>query len=106
MRQLSVRLVTLFLIALLCAPARFRAQDNSAPIKFSDFDAFVEQVMKAWKVPGLAVDDAPALGGTKLTFLINRAGEVDRVAIPLEPNVKEIIFTRRKGNPRDLTSNE
>src|SRR5215510_2192942 len=55
MRQLSVRLVTLFLIALLCAPARFRAQDNTAPIKFNGFDGFVEQVMKDWTVPGLAV---------------------------------------------------
>jgi hypothetical protein len=52
------------------------------------------------------VDDAPALGRTKLTFLINRAGEIDRVAIALEPSVKEIVFTRRKENARDSASNE
>src|SRR5262249_52652631 len=41
-------------------------------------------------------DDASTLEGRKITFLINSAGEIDRVAIALEPNVKEIIFTRRK----------
>ncbi len=51
-------------------------------------------------------DDAPALGGTKLTFLMNRAGEIDRVAIALEPNVKEIVFTRRKESAGDVTSKE
>jgi CubicO group peptidase (beta-lactamase class C family) len=51
-------------------------------------------------------NDEPALGGTKVTFLMNRAGEIDRVAISLEPNVKEIIFTRRKENARDVSSNE
>src|SRR5262249_3337803 len=55
MRQLLVRLMTLFMIALLCGPAQLRAQDNSAPPNFNGFDGFVEQVMKDWKVPGLAV---------------------------------------------------
>src|SRR5215468_6078573 len=55
MRQLSVRLITLFLIALLGGPAKLRAQDNSTPPNFNGFDGFVEQVMKDWKVPGLAV---------------------------------------------------
>src|SRR5262245_49022514 len=49
-------------------------------------------------------EGATALEGTKVTFLINRAGEIDRVAIPLETNVREIIFTRRKENARDVTS--
>ncbi|MGH9766083.1 MAG: serine hydrolase [Blastocatellia bacterium] len=55
MRQRSVRLMTLLLMALLCAPAQLRAQDNAAPANFNGFDGFVEQVMKDWKVPGLAV---------------------------------------------------
>jgi hypothetical protein len=55
MRQGSVRTLTLFLIALLYAPDQQRAQDNSAPAKFNGFDGYVEQVMKDWKVPGLAV---------------------------------------------------
>ena len=51
-------------------------------------------------------DDAPALGGTKLTFLINPNGEIDRISVPLEPNVKDIVFTRRKENSRDFTTNK
>src|SRR5262245_58808082 len=55
MRRRSVRPLTLFLIALLCAPTQLRAQESSAPANFNGFDGFVEQVMKDWKVPGLAV---------------------------------------------------
>jgi CubicO group peptidase (beta-lactamase class C family) len=40
-------------------------------------------------------EGAPGLEGTKLTFLMNSAGEIDRVTVPLEGSVKEIIFTRR-----------
>src|SRR5262245_15023458 len=49
------------------------------------------------------VEDAPGLGGTKLTFLMNRAGEIDRVSIPLESSVKEIVFTR-KPKPEEKAS--
>lgn len=38
------------------------------------------------------------LKGAKIAFLMNSAGEIDRASIPLEPAVKEIIFTRRNGN--------
>src|SRR5215510_14410117 len=60
MVQLSFRPVTLFLIALLCAPllcapTQLLAQDSSVPANFNGFDGFVDQVMKDWKVPGLAV---------------------------------------------------
>jgi hypothetical protein len=34
-----------------------------------------------------------------MTFLMNRAGEIDRVTVPLEPNVKEIVFTRKPAQP-------
>jgi hypothetical protein len=44
------------------------------------------------------------LNGTKVTFLMNKAGELDRVAILLEPNVKEIVFTRRKDEKPVTTS--
>jgi CubicO group peptidase (beta-lactamase class C family) len=43
------------------------------------------------------------IGGTKVSFLINRAGEIDRVSIPLEPSVKEIVFTR-KPKPKENAS--
>jgi hypothetical protein len=39
-----------------------------------------------------------ALGDGKISFLINKAGEIDRVSVALEPNVKEIVFTRKKDN--------
>lgn len=31
---------------------------------------------------------------TKITFLYNKSGDIDRVAIPLEPNVGDIVFAR------------
>jgi CubicO group peptidase (beta-lactamase class C family) len=39
----------------------------------------------------------PALGifrGRRVTFLYNNKGEIDRIAVPLEPAVADIIFTR------------
>ena len=48
-------------------------------------------------------EGAAGLEGTKLTFLINRAGEIDGVAIALEPTVKEIVFTR-KPKPQEKAS--
>jgi CubicO group peptidase (beta-lactamase class C family) len=50
-------------------------------------------------------DETTGLEGMKLTFLINRAGEIDRVSIPLEPTVKEIVFTR-KPKPLEKKSTE
>lgn len=35
-------------------------------------------------------------GGTEFTFLVNREGQVDRVTIPLESSVDDIVFTRVK----------
>lgn len=49
-------------------------------------------------------EGAPALEGTKLTFLMNRAGEIDRVAIALEPSVKEIVFTRKPAREEKASS--
>lgn len=40
-------------------------------------------------------EGASPLEGTKLTFLMNQAGEIDRVTIALEPTVKPIVFTRK-----------
>jgi hypothetical protein len=33
--------------------------------------------------------------GTKITFIVNAAGEIEGVSIPLEPSVKEIVFKRK-----------
>ncbi len=38
---------------------------------------------------------AGAFVGLKVNFLVNKAGQVDRVTLPLEPAVKEIVFTRK-----------
>jgi CubicO group peptidase (beta-lactamase class C family) len=40
-------------------------------------------------------EGSAGLEGTKLTFIVNPAGEIDSVVIPLEPSVKEIIFKRK-----------
>ncbi len=46
------------------------------------------------------------LDGTKVTFLINKAGEIDRVSIPLESSVKEIIFTRKPAKPEPVAAKD
>jgi len=35
---------------------------------------------------------------------MNRAGEIDRVAIALEPSVKEIVFTRKPAREEKASS--
>ena len=44
------------------------------------------------------------LSGRKVAFLMNKAGELDRVAILLEPSVKEIVFMRKKETNGTATS--
>jgi len=45
-------------------------------------------------------EGSQGIGGTKVTFLTSKSsGEIDRVAILLEPAVKEIVFTRRGVKP-------
>jgi len=44
------------------------------------------------------------LEGSKVTFLMNKTGEIDGVSVALEPNVKEIVFTRKKENNPAVTS--
>lgn len=44
------------------------------------------------------------LSGLKVAFQMNKAGELDRVAILLESSVKEIVFTRKKDNNVAATS--
>jgi CubicO group peptidase (beta-lactamase class C family) len=50
------------------------------------------------------LDETRRSGEMKITFLMNKAGEIDRVAILLESSVKEIIFTRKKDNNVAATS--
>jgi len=48
-------------------------------------------------------DGAAGLGGTKLTFVTSRSGEITGVSILLESSVKEIVFTR-KPQPQEKAS--
>lgn len=54
------------------------------------------------------VEDAASMGagalvGVKVSFLANKAGQIDRVTLPLEPSVKDIVFTR-KAKPVETAS--
>jgi CubicO group peptidase (beta-lactamase class C family) len=174
MIQLSNRTLVLLLLVCLFAPAQLQAQNGSTPPNLNGLDGFIEQVMKDWHVPSLAVaiikdgqmvysqrfgyrdvkkdlaggdlkydesfyatyamgwmvtsyrghpalshgggidgftshirflpkdqlgvvvlTNSSSLEGQKVTFLMNNAGDIDRVALLLEPSVKEIVFTRK-----------
>lgn len=55
MKQLSTRLLVILPALFLFVPVQLKAQNGSAPSSLDGFDGFVEQVMKDWSVPGLAV---------------------------------------------------
>src|SRR5690349_11651782 len=54
MKQLSNRVLAPLLIVCMLVSVSVRAQ-NGAPASLNGFDGFVEQVMKDWHVPGIAV---------------------------------------------------
>ena len=57
-----------------------------APLEHYHYDIF--------QVPtGLEGRNAP-LGGLRVAFLYDKKGVVDRVTIPLEPSVDDIVFQR------------
>ena len=55
MGQLTIRSLVLLLVVCLITPAQSLTQNGAAPPNLNGFDGFVEQVMKDWKVPGIAV---------------------------------------------------
>ncbi len=55
MIQISNRSLALLLLVCLFAPAQLQAQSGSTPPNLDGLDSFIEQVMKDWHVPGLAV---------------------------------------------------
>jgi CubicO group peptidase (beta-lactamase class C family) len=55
MIQISNRSLALLLLICLFLPAHLQAQSGSTPANLNGFDSFIEQVMKDWHVPGLAV---------------------------------------------------
>ncbi len=52
------------------------------------------------------VDSASGLDGTKVTFLTNKAGDIESVSIAIEASVKDIIFTRTPTVPEKAASRE
>ncbi len=62
-----------------------------APLEHYHYDVF--------QVPtGLEGRNAP-LSGLKIAFLYDKKGVVDRVTIPLEPSVDDIVFERKSESP-------
>lgn len=59
--------------------------DFTAPLKHYHYDVFeIDDPLNLVPLSGL------------VTFLMDKKGEIDRVAVPLEPNVADIVFTRVK----------
>ena len=50
-----MRLVLLLAVAFFLMSAKLQAQGTATPANLTGLDGFVEQVMKEWKVPGLAI---------------------------------------------------
>ncbi len=65
------------------AHLRAEYQDNASRLEHYHYDVFQ-----------VAEDPLNPFSGGKLLFLYNLKGEIDRVAVPLEPAVEEIVFTR------------
>ncbi len=63
---------------------KFTFNRMTSPLKHFHYDVF--------EVPE---DPLDPFEKTKVQFLMSVNGDIDRVLVPLEPNVKEIVFTRR-----------
>ena len=63
---------------------KFTFNRMASPLRHFHYDVF--------EVPE---DPLDPFEKTKVQFLMSVSGDIDRVLVPLEPNVKEIVFTRR-----------
>ena len=71
---------------------KFEVEDDRLKGTFNNMSApFEHYHYDVFEVPENPLDP---FEGTQVLFLYNKKGEVDRVAVPLEPNVDDIIFTR------------
>lgn len=59
----------------------------TVPLEHFHYDIFA--------VPQGLPGPAAQFGGRRVTFLYNKKGEIDRLLIPLEPSVDDIVFARR-----------
>ncbi len=66
----------------------FTFHGDGGPLNHYHYDVF--EIAEQELAP---VSLAP-LSGEKVTFQMNLAGDIDSLSVPLEPNVKDIVFTR------------
>ncbi|MBM3792061.1 MAG: DUF3471 domain-containing protein, partial [Acidobacteria bacterium] len=64
----------------------FRAVGFAVPLEHFHYDIFA--------VPEGLPGVLEQFGGRRIAFFYNKKGEIDRIAIPLEPNVDDIVFAR------------
>jgi CubicO group peptidase (beta-lactamase class C family) len=75
--------------------AEVRADGSGLEVRVAGFRLPLEHFhYDVFAVKENAPAPAARFGGTRLTFLYNKKGEIDRVAIPLEPSVDDIVFAR------------
>ena len=68
----------------------------SVPLRHYHYDIF--------EVPDELPPPAGNMSGTKVTFFYNKKGDIDRLAIPLESSIDDIVFTRvKEKSPGDNT---
>lgn len=66
------------------------------------FNALQKEPLEHWHYEVWNVSEGEG-EGTKLNFQTNAQGDVDRLSLPLEPSVAEIVFTRK---PPELTADQ
>ncbi len=76
-------------VSLIGEQLRFDLHGLQAPLKHYHYDVF-----EAGTEPD-SVGSEASLEGTKIAFSLNKSGEIISVALPLEPSVKDIVFTRK-----------
>jgi hypothetical protein len=83
---------------ILAFPRRLRMSGKSSLLhdkRLDGFDGFVENAMKDWQVPGLALSIVEGDRMVKVTFHTDAKGVVSTLTAPMEPAVRDMVFTRR-----------
>lgn len=75
--------------------AEVRASGSGLQMRIVGFDIPLEHFhYDIFAAPEGLSGQLGTFSGRRVTFLYNKKGEIDRVAVPLEPAVEDIIFTR------------
>ncbi len=76
--------------------ATVTSRDDQLQIAVVGFEVPLEHYhYDVFEVPEGLEGDAASLEGTKVQFLYDKRGTVDRVTVPLEPNLPDMIFERQ-----------